>query len=110
VDFSEARDLFGIIFQFQGANCKIRDCGLILEKLWGLSAKMTEIGISRNCFSKGKPVDQVRESMDRAGQVHHGPATIAMLGSSTELGLRPLWCLRAPTEGRGRGRAGRRAQ
>jgi hypothetical protein len=29
VDFSEARDPFGIIFQFGGPNCKIRDCELI---------------------------------------------------------------------------------
>jgi hypothetical protein len=27
VDFSEARDRFGIIFQFRGPNCKIRDSG-----------------------------------------------------------------------------------
>jgi hypothetical protein len=67
VDFSEARDLFGIIFQFQRPNCKIRDGWLILKKLRGLSAKMPEIGIFRNCFSKGKPVDQVHEFMDRAG-------------------------------------------
>jgi hypothetical protein len=71
---------------------------------------MPEIGISRNCFPNGKHVDKVHESVDRAGPVHHGPAAIAALGSSSELGLRPLRCPRAPTEGRGRGRAGRRAQ
>jgi hypothetical protein len=37
--FSEARDLFGIIFQILGPNCKIMDHGLILEKLRGLFAK-----------------------------------------------------------------------
>jgi hypothetical protein len=31
-DFSEARDLFGIIFQILGPNCNIMDCGLISEK------------------------------------------------------------------------------
>jgi hypothetical protein len=47
---------------------------------------MLEIGISRNFFPKGKPVDQVHESVDHAGPVHRGPATIAALGSSPELG------------------------
>jgi hypothetical protein len=55
-------------------------------------------------------VDRVHESMDRVGPVHRGPVAIAALGSSPELGLRPLRCPRAPTEGRGRGRAGRRTQ
>jgi hypothetical protein len=38
-DFSEARDLFVNIFQIPGPNCKFLDCGLILEKPRGLSAK-----------------------------------------------------------------------
>jgi hypothetical protein len=36
---------------------------------------MLEIGISRNCFPKGKPVDQVHESVDhgrRRSTVDHG--------------------------------------
>jgi hypothetical protein len=39
VDFSEARDLFGIIFWIPGPNYKIMDCGLKLEKRRGLSVK-----------------------------------------------------------------------
>jgi hypothetical protein len=39
VDFSEARDLFVIIFQTRGSDRKIMDCGLILENSRGLSAK-----------------------------------------------------------------------
>jgi hypothetical protein len=52
-------------------------------------------------------VDQVHESVDRAGLVYRGPAAIAALRSSPELGLRALRCPRAPTEGRGEeGRVG----
>jgi hypothetical protein len=39
VDFSEAMDLFGIIFQFQEPNYKIRDYRLISKKLRGFFAK-----------------------------------------------------------------------
>jgi hypothetical protein len=39
VDFSEAMDLFVIIFQIPGPNYKIMDRGLILEKPRGLFAK-----------------------------------------------------------------------
>jgi hypothetical protein len=45
VDFSEARDLFGIIFQIPGSDCKFPNCGLILEKMRGLSAKHRNNGI-----------------------------------------------------------------
>jgi hypothetical protein len=40
VDFFEARDLFGIIFQFWGPLCETLDCGLISKKLRGLFAKL----------------------------------------------------------------------
>jgi hypothetical protein len=43
VEFSEARDLFVNIFQISGPNCKITDCGLILEKQRGLSTKSTKL-------------------------------------------------------------------
>jgi hypothetical protein len=39
VDFSEARDLFGIIFQFWGPLCETMDCGSISKKSRGLFAK-----------------------------------------------------------------------
>jgi hypothetical protein len=39
-------------------------CGLILEKMRGLSAKCREMGFSRNYFVEEKPVDQVHGSVD----------------------------------------------
>jgi hypothetical protein len=39
VDFSEVKDLFGIIFQITGSDCKFLDCGLILEKPRGFFFK-----------------------------------------------------------------------
>jgi hypothetical protein len=52
VDFSKARDLFGIIFQFRGPNCKIGDYRLILKKLRGLSAKCKKLEFSGIVFIK----------------------------------------------------------
>jgi hypothetical protein len=43
VDFSEARDLFGIIFQILGSNCKFLDYRLITKKHRGFFAKFPEI-------------------------------------------------------------------
>jgi hypothetical protein len=43
VDFSEARDLLGIIFQILGSDCKFLDCGLITKKHRGFFAKFLEI-------------------------------------------------------------------
>jgi hypothetical protein len=50
VDFSEARDLFVNIFQISGPNYKFTDCGLILEKQRGLSAKSAKL--DRRLISK----------------------------------------------------------
>jgi hypothetical protein len=43
VDFSEARELFGIIFQIPWSDYKFLDCGLITEKHRGFFAKFLEI-------------------------------------------------------------------
>jgi hypothetical protein len=61
-----------IFLKIRGASCKYVGCGLILEKMRGLSAKCREMGFSRNYFVEEKPVDQVHRLMDCAGPVHHG--------------------------------------
>jgi hypothetical protein len=43
MDFSEARDIFVIIFQIPGPNYKFLDCGLITKKHRGFFAKFLEI-------------------------------------------------------------------
>jgi hypothetical protein len=43
VDFSEARDLFGIIFQILGSDSKFLDYGLVTKKHTGFFAKFPEI-------------------------------------------------------------------
>jgi hypothetical protein len=52
VDFSEARDLFVIIFQIPGSDCKFLGCGLILEKPRGLNAKCPKLDFPRIVFLK----------------------------------------------------------
>jgi hypothetical protein len=52
VDFSEARDLFGIIFQIPWSDCKFLDCRLILEKPRGLSAKCPKLDFAGIVFLK----------------------------------------------------------
>jgi hypothetical protein len=72
VDFSEARDLFGIIFQFRGPNCKIRDCGLILKKLRGLSAKCQKLEFPGIVFVKKNPWTKSTSSWTAPGRLVHG--------------------------------------
>jgi hypothetical protein len=48
-----------------------------------------ENGISRNYFAKEKPVDQVHESVDCTGPVHHGrPREVAGARPPATLGLK----------------------
>jgi hypothetical protein len=76
-----ARGIFGNIFENLRASCKYVGCGLILEKMRGLSAKCWEMGFSRNYFVEEKPVDQVNGSVDRTDPVHHGPAASPRAGA-----------------------------
>jgi hypothetical protein len=66
MDFSEARDLFVNIFQILGPNCKCLDCGLILEKPRGLSAKCPKLEFPGIIFLK-------ETRGPRAAPVHDGP-------------------------------------
>jgi hypothetical protein len=109
MDFFKARDLLEIIFQIPGASLQNQGLWVYIEKDEGPKCKVPLIRISRNCFSKEPPVDQVHESVDRAGSVHRGPAAIASLRSSAELDLRLLRCPPL-TKGPGRGRTGMRVQ
>jgi hypothetical protein len=67
VDFSEARDLFVNIFQILGPNCKFLDCGLILQKPRGLSAKCPKLEFSGIIFRK-----ETCGPSPRASPVHSG--------------------------------------
>jgi hypothetical protein len=58
VDFSEARDLFVIIFRILDRTEKIRDCGLISDKLRGLNERwlgylISELISNRKCHGLG---------------------------------------------------------
>jgi hypothetical protein len=66
VDFSEARDLFEIIFELRGPNCEIRDYGLILEKLRGQSAKCQKLEFPGIVFLKENPWTKSTSSWTRS--------------------------------------------
>jgi hypothetical protein len=103
VGFSEARDLFVIIFQILGSDCKFMDCGLILKKPWGLSAKCLKLDFLGIVFLKENPWT---ESMSPWTADSAGPRWTADRGRS---GASLARGARAPelTGDGGGGRAGR---
>jgi hypothetical protein len=84
--------------------------GSISKKPRGLSAKCSKLDFLGIVFLKENPWTKSTSPWTAPAWSIMDRTTIAALGSSPELGLRPLRCPRAPSEGQGRGRAGRRAQ
>jgi hypothetical protein len=92
VDFSEARDLFRIIFQILGPNCKIMDCGLISKKPRGLSAKCRKLEFPGIIFLKETRGPSPQVHGPRATPVHGGPLSPSRRRLTGE---RPERCPRA---------------
>jgi hypothetical protein len=77
VDFSVARDLFVNIFPILRPNCKFLDCGLILEKPRGLSAKCPKLEFLGIIFLKETREPSPRARGPRAALVHGGPRSLS---------------------------------
>jgi hypothetical protein len=113
VEFSEARDLFVNIFQILRPNCKFLDCGLILEKPRGLSAKCLKLEFLGIIFLKetrgpsprvvNRPGARGPPWTDGGADRRHRSAT----ARSPKYDLRPLRCTKAHRQGCKRERGAR---
>jgi hypothetical protein len=107
VDFSEARDLFVIIFQIPRSDYKFLDCRLILEKMRGLNAKCPKLDFPGIIFLKEICGPSPRVRGPRAAPVHGGPRSPSrerLVGERPERRPR-AWNL-TTVEGKGRGDGG----
>jgi hypothetical protein len=107
VDFFEAGDLFVIIFQIPGPNCKIMDCGLISKKPRGLNEKCQKLEFPGIIFLKETHGPSPRVHGPRAVPVHgepRSPSQRRLTGERPERRPR-AWNLTA-VGGKGRGDGG----
>jgi hypothetical protein len=97
MNFSEARDLLGIIFQIPESDCKFMDCGLISKKPRGLSTKCPKLDFLGIVFLKENPWTESRvrgphrprSTVDRRPLPRSGACRSSASGHSAVRELRP---------------------
>jgi hypothetical protein len=105
--FFEARDLFVIVLQIPGPNCKIMDYGLISKKPRGLNEKWQKLEFLGIVFLQETRGPSPRVRGPSAAPVHGGPRSPSRRRLAEERPERRprAWNLTA-VEGKGRGDGG----